>query len=93
LAIVQAKIVDFIRSGVGLGIGFPLLDSIDKGKEIITKINGGVGDDKRADTVLDEFVPRENNIDLRKGEYGSEGIGWGVKDQSFNGGTLEGRSV
>jgi len=43
--------------------------------------------------VLDEFVPGENNIDLRKGEDGSEGIGWGVKDQSFNGGTLEDRSV
>jgi len=43
--------------------------------------------------VLDEFVPGENNIDLRKGEDGSEGIGWRVKDQAFNGGTLEDRSV
>ena len=93
LAIVQAEIVDFIGGGVGLRIGFPLLDPIDKGKEIIPKINRGVGDDERADAVLDKFVPGENNIDLGKGEDGSEGIGWGVKDQSFNGGTLEDRSV
>jgi len=93
LAIVQAKIVYFVRSGGGLGIGFSLLDPIDKSKEIIPKINGGVGDDQRADAVLDEFVPGENNIDLRKGEDGSEGIGWRVKDQAFNGGTLEDRSV
>ena len=93
LAVVQAEIVDFVGGGVGLRIGFPLLDPIDKGKEIIPKINRGVGDDERADAVLDEFVPGENNIDLRKGEDGSEGIGWRVKDQSFNGGTLEDRSV
>ena len=93
LAIVQAEIVDFVRSGVGLRIGFPLLDPIDKGKEIIPKINRGVGDDERADAVLDEFVPCKDNIDLGKGEDGCEGIGWGVKDQSFNRGTLEDRSV
>jgi hypothetical protein len=70
-----------------------LLDPIDKGKEIIPKINRGVGDDERADAVLDKFVPGKNNIDLGKSEDGSEGIGWGVKDQSFNGGTLEDRGV
>jgi len=70
-----------------------LLDPIDKSKEIIPKINGGVGDDERADAVLDKFVPGKNNIDLGKGKDGSEGIGWGVKDQSFNGGTLEDRGV
>ena len=93
LTIVQAEIVDFVGCGVGLRIGFPLLDPIDKGKEIIPKINRGVGDDERADAVLDKFVPGKNNIDLGKSEDGSEGIGWGVKDQSFNGGTLEDRSV
>ena len=67
LAVVQAEIVDFVGSGVGLGIGFPLLDPIDKSKEIIPKINRGVGDDERADAVLDKFVPCENNIDLGKG--------------------------
>ena len=70
-----------------------MLDSIDKSKEIIPKVNGGVGDDEGAEAVLDEFVPGKNNIDLGKGEDGSEGIGWGVKDQSFNGGTLEDRSI
>ena len=43
--------------------------------------------------MLDEFVPGENNIDLGKGEDGGEGIGWGVKDQLLNGGTLKSRSV
>ena len=93
LAVVQAEIVDFVGGGVGLRIGFPLLDPIDKGKEIIPKINRGVGDNERAEAVLDEFVPGKNNIDLRKGEDGSEGIGWGVKDQLLNGGTLKSRSV
>ena len=80
LAIVQAEITDFVRSGVGLGIRFSLLDPIDKSKEIIAKINGGVGDDERADAVLDEFVPGKDNIDLGEGENGCEEIIGGVEN-------------
>jgi len=80
LAIVQAKIADFVRSGVGLGIRFSLLDSIDKSKEIIAKINGGVGDNEGADAVLDEFVPGKDNIDLGEGENGCEEIIGGVEN-------------
>jgi hypothetical protein len=56
------------------------LDPIDKSKEIIPKINGGVGDDERADAVLDEFVPGKNNIDLGKRENGCEEIIGGVEN-------------
>ena len=80
LAIVQTKIVDLVRSGVGLGIRFSLLDPIDKSKEIIPKINGGVRDDERADAVLDEFVPGKDNIDLGKRENGCEEIIGGVEN-------------
>jgi len=93
LAIVQAKIVYFVRSGGGLGIGFSLLDPIDKSKEIIPKINGGVGDDQRADAVLDEFVPGKDNIDLGKRENGGKWIGWGVENETFDRGTLECRGA
>ena len=93
LSIVQTKIVNFVGSGGGLGIGFPLLDPIDKGKEIIPKINRGVGDNERADAVLDKFVPGKNNIDLGKGENGGEGIGWRVKDETFDRSALEGRGT
>lgn len=74
MPIVQPKIVDFVRSGVGLGVRFSLLDPIDKSKEIVPKINGGVGDDERADAVLDEFVPGKDNIDLGERENGCEEI-------------------
>ena len=80
LAIVQAEIADFVRSGGGLGIGFSLLDPIDKSKEIISQINGGVSDDERADAVLDEFVPGKDNIDLGEGENGCEEIIGGVEN-------------
>ena len=80
LAIVQAEIADFVRSGVGLGIRFSLLDPIDKSKEIIAKINGGVCDDEGADAVLDEFVPGKDNIDLGEGENGCEEIIGGVEN-------------
>ena len=80
LAIVQAEIADFVRSGGGLGIRFPLLDPIDKSKEIIPQINGGVGDNERADAVLDEFVPGKDNIDLGEGENGCEEIIGGVEN-------------
>ena len=93
LSIVQTKIVNFVGSGGGLGIGFPLLDPINKSEEIIPKINGGVGDEKRADAVLDEFVPGKDNIDLGKGENGGKGIGWRVKDETFDRSALEGRGT
>ena len=80
MAVVQPKIGDFVRSRGGLGIGFPLLDPIDKSKEIISQINGGVGDDERADAVLDEFVPGKDNIDLGEGENGCEEIIGGVEN-------------
>ena len=70
-------------------IGFPLLDPIDESKEIIPKVNGGVGDDEGADTVLDEFVPSKDNIDLGKSENGGKWIGWGVENEPFDRGALE----
>ena len=93
MAIVQAEILDLIRSGVGLGIGFPLLDPIDKSKEIIPEINGGVGNKERANAMLNEFVPSENNIDLGKRENRGKRIGWRVKDEAFDRGALESRRV
>ena len=66
-----------------------MLDPIDKSKEIISQINGGVGDDERADAVLDEFVPGKNNIDLGKGENGGKRIGWRVENETFDGGALK----
>ena len=57
-----------------------MLDSIDKSKEIISQINGGVGDDQRADAVLDEFVPGKDNIDLGERENGCEEIIGGVEN-------------
>jgi len=93
LAIVQGEIIDLIWCGVGLGIGFPLLDPIDKSKKIIPKINGGVGHEERSDAVLDEFIPSKDNIDLGKREDGGKGVGWGVKDETFDRGALESRRV
>ena len=72
-----------------MGIGFPLLDPIDKSKEIIPKINGWVGDNERADAVLDEFVPGKDNIDFWKRENGGKGIGWGVENETFDRGALQ----
>jgi len=72
-----------------LGIRFSLLDPIDKSKEIIAKINGGVCDDEGADAVLDEFVPGKDNIDLGKGENGGKRIGWRVKNETFDRGALK----
>ena len=89
MAIVQAEIVDLVRCGVGLGIRLSLLDPIDKSKEIIPKINRGVRHDERADVVLDEFVPSENNIDFGKRENRGKRIGWRVKDETFDRGALE----
>ena len=70
-------------------IGFSLLDPIDESKEIIPKVNGGVGDDEGADTVLDEFVPSKDNIDLGKSENRGKWIGWGVENETFDRGALE----
>jgi hypothetical protein len=65
------------------------LDPIDESKEIIPKVNGGVGDDEGADTVLDEFVPGKDNIDLGKSENRGKWIGWGVENETFDRGALE----
>ena len=93
LALVQTEILDLVWDGGGQGIGFSLLDSIHKRKEVISKENGGLADVEGADAVVDKFVPGKDHIDLGKGEDWSEGIGWRVKDEMFNGCTLQSRRI
>ena len=89
MTIVETKVPDLVRGGVGSGNGFPALDSVDKGKKIIPQINGRVGDEERSDPVLDKLVPGKDNIDLGKGQDGGERIVGGVKDETFDGGALK----
>ncbi len=88
LTIGQGEFFDLVRGGNGQWISFSCLDAVDKGKEIVSEINGGSGDDEGAKAVMNKLVPGKDKIDLGKGENGGEEIVGRVKDELLNGGTL-----
>lgn len=88
LTLGELKVIDLVGSGSGGGGGFSLLDTIDKGKEIVPEVDGGLGNDEGLEAVADEFVPSKDEVNFGKGEDGGKRVRRGVEDEFFDGGAL-----
>ena len=87
--VVEAKVFDR-KWPIGLVTGQgATLDSIDEGKEVVAKVDGGGSEAERLKLFVSEALPSEGNVDPGEREDRGEGIVGGVKGEVFDGRTLK----
>ena len=87
--VVEAKVFDR-KWPIGLVTGQgATLDSIDEGKEVVAKVDGGGSEAERLKHFVSEALPSEGNVDSRKREDRGEGIVGRVESEVFDGSTLK----
>ena len=87
--IIEAEVLDG-KWTIGLIAGQgATLDSIDEGKEVVAKVDGGGGEAERLKLFVSEAFPSEGNVDPGERKDRGEGIVGGVESEVFDGRTLQ----